>query len=88
LFLSFYRPSSWALGVEKKQDGMLDFIDSPMDNTVGDDDLSQTSPEMDELADLVRCTVRAADGRKAENIVALRVSGVTTVTRFMVRNEC
>jgi hypothetical protein len=68
---------------------MLDFIDSPMDSTVGDDgDLSQTPPEMDELADLVRCAVRAADGRKAENIVALRVSAVTTVTRFMVRNEC
>jgi len=32
----------------------------------------------------VRCVVRAADGRKADNIVAMRVSKVSTVTSFVV----
>src|SRR5687767_495896 len=41
-------------------------------------------PERDELADFVRCIVRAADGRKAEDIVAIRVSSVSTLTSFVV----
>jgi len=47
-------------------------------------DSPTTTPEEDELADLVRCIVRAADGRKADNIVALRVSSVSTLTTFVV----
>jgi ribosome-associated protein len=33
---------------------------------------------------LVKCIVRAADGRKADNIVAMRVSKVSTITSFVV----
>jgi len=64
---------------------MIDFIEKPMDgkSMVGDAPIT-TSPEEDELADLVRCIVRAADGRKADNIVALRVSSVSTLTTFIV----
>ena len=62
---------------------MLNFIEEPMDSTVGDGP-AEVPPENDELADLVRCVVRAADGRKAENIVAIRVSDVSTVTSFVV----
>jgi len=65
---------------------MLDFIDEPVtsEEMVGDADNIAVAPEDDELADLVRCIVRAADGRKADNIVAMRVSKVSTVTSFVV----
>jgi ribosome-associated protein len=62
---------------------MLDFIDEPMGSLVGDEP-SNVPPERDELADFVRCVVRAADGRKADNIVAIRVSAVSTLTSFVV----
>jgi len=64
---------------------MVDFIQQPMDSTVGDLELPpKTTPEQDELADFVRCIVKAADGRKAENIVAMRVSHCTTLTSFVI----
>lgn len=64
---------------------MLDFIDEPLEPRylVGDPP-PKVPPHQDDLADLVRCIVRAADGRKADNIVALRVSPVSTVTSFVV----
>lgn len=64
---------------------MVDFINEPMDSKsmVGDSP-TNVPPERDELADLVRCIVRAADGRKAENIVAYRVAKVSTLTTFIV----
>ncbi|KAL3908619.1 MAG: hypothetical protein SGILL_008417 [Bacillariaceae sp.] len=63
---------------------MLDFIDEPRNSQdlVGDN--ISGSPEQDDLADLVRTIVKAADARKAENIVALRVSKVSTVCSFVV----
>lgn len=62
---------------------MIDFINKPMDTMVGDNP-PNVPPERDELADLVRCVVRAADGRKAENIIAMRVSKVSTITSWVV----
>lgn len=62
---------------------MIDFINQPMDSMVGDDP-PNVPPERDALADLVRCVVRAADGRKAEDIVAMRVSAISTITSFVV----
>jgi len=41
-------------------------------------------PEEDPIAPLVRTIVKAADLRKAEDIVALRVSKFTTLTTFIV----
>jgi ribosome-associated protein len=63
---------------------MLDFIDEPRESfeLVGDKVVG--TPESDDLAELVRTIVRAADARKAENIVALRVSKVSTLTSFLV----
>ena len=68
-----------------KKDGneMLDFINEPMKSMVGDKP-SNVPPERDDLAELVRCIVRAADGRKAENIAAIRVSKISTMTSFLV----
>jgi ribosome-associated protein len=63
---------------------MLEFIDEPLDSheLVGDKTIG--TPESDDLAEMVRTIVRAADARKAENIVALRVSKISTVTSFLV----
>ena len=63
---------------------MLDFIDEPVTSEEMVGDAVTVAPEDDELADLVRCIVKAADGRKADNIVAMRVSKVSTVTSFVV----
>lgn len=54
-----------------------------MTSMVGD---SATTAEMldDSLYDLVECVVKAADGRKAENIVALQVHHVSTLTSVLV----
>ena len=68
---------------KKKWNDMVEFMNQPVRNSVGDEP-PVGPPEYDELSDLVRCIVQAADGRKAENIVALRVSKVTTLTSFLV----
>lgn len=70
-----------------KNKDMVNFMDKPVSNseTVGDSPRPETIPiDDDPTADLVRCIVKAADGRKAENIVALRVSPVSTLTSFLV----
>jgi ribosome-associated protein len=77
------RTTTTALWDKKDNKYMIDFMNQPMENMVGDGP-AQVPPERDELADLVRCVVRAADGRKAENIVAMRVSAVSTMTSFVV----
>jgi ribosome-associated protein len=69
-----------------QKNDMIEFIDKPVtsEELVGDiDDISE-NPEDDDLAGVVNCIVRAADGRKADNIVAIRVSKVSTVTSFVV----
>ncbi|KAG7344011.1 iojap family protein [Nitzschia inconspicua] len=69
--------------VDKSKD-MIDFIEEPRNSKELVGDITVGPPETDDLADLVLTMVRAADARKAENIVALRVSKVSTVTSFIV----
>jgi ribosome-associated protein len=66
---------------------IIEFIDDPVDpkESVGDAAKARrVPPEQDDLAPLVRCIVNAADQRKADNIVALRVSPISTITSFVV----
>lgn len=66
---------------------MLNFIEDPVESKDMVGDAAQTHgipPEQDDLAPLVKCIVKAADGRKADDIVALRVSRISTVTSFVV----
>mmetsp|Transcript_10743 Transcript_10743/g.25599 ORF Transcript_10743/g.25599 Transcript_10743/m.25599 type:complete len:288 (+) Transcript_10743:164-1027(+) len=66
---------------------MIEYIEDPIDpkELVGDADQKRSvPPEQDDLAPMVRCIVNAADQRKADNIVALRVSPISTVTSFVV----
>ena len=53
-----------------------------MSSTVGDIDNHRIMD--DDLLDLVHCVVRAADGRKADNIVALQVAHVSTLASVLV----
>ena len=77
--------STITLWDKKTNKYLIDFINQPMGSMVGDDEASQrVPPEQDELAEFVRCVVRAADGRKADNVVAMRVSKVSTMTSFVV----
>jgi len=64
---------------------MVDFIREPMKTTVGDAFSLGNGNTIDpELTNLVQCIVRAADGRKAADIVALRVHHVSTLTSVLV----
>mmetsp|Transcript_14203 Transcript_14203/g.20289 ORF Transcript_14203/g.20289 Transcript_14203/m.20289 type:complete len:243 (+) Transcript_14203:69-797(+) len=69
---------------KKNQQEMIEFMNEPMEESV---DISRTSPGPpgdDDLAPLVRTIARAADMRKAEGIIALRVSKVSSVTGFVL----
>jgi len=70
---------------KKIQDEMLQSINNPPEETNVDLSLlDDVPPSLDDLSPLVRTMARAADLRKAEQIVALRVSKITTVTSFIV----
>jgi len=75
-----------ATGRAKKiQDDMLQSINSPPEGTNVDlSFLDDVPPSLDDLSPVVRSMVTAADLRKADQIVALRVSKVTTMTSFIV----
>ena len=79
------------------QQDMMRFMDRPMTSTVGDwnnnnsavsgSSTNTMTPEDfvdDELLELVHCIVRAADGRKADNIVALQVHHISTLASVLV----
>jgi len=63
---------------------MLDFINQSPKNLVGDQDADPLNPLDAETLDLVHCIVRAADGRKADDIVALKVHHISTLTSVLV----
>ena len=67
-----------------RDNDMLDFMEEPMDSLVGDIPKNPVPPEQDELSDFVRCVVKAADGRKAVDIAAIRTSKVSTLQSFVV----
>ena len=63
---------------------MLDFIDEPRNSQELVGDKTTGTPESDDLAELVRTIVKAADARKAENIVALQVHHISTLASVLV----
>lgn len=69
--------------VEDRTDAFLDFINEPMPTTV---DPAETSvpPYEDDLAPRIRTMAAAADSRKAEDIIALRVSKCTATTSWLL----
>jgi len=71
---------------KKTVDDMINFINEPVtaSGSVDQSYVDEGPPEDDELAPLVRTIAKAADMRKSESIVAMRVSKVTTVSGFVV----
>eukprot|EP00545_Synedropsis_sp_CCMP1620_P012545 CAMPEP_0119010068 /NCGR_PEP_ID=MMETSP1176-20130426/4771_1 /TAXON_ID=265551 /ORGANISM="Synedropsis recta cf, Strain CCMP1620" /LENGTH=177 /DNA_ID=CAMNT_0006962673 /DNA_START=181 /DNA_END=714 /DNA_ORIENTATION=- len=57
---------------------MADFMEKDPGNQVGDD------PDLTEDLALVNVIVKAADGRKAEDIVGLQVAQITTLASYLV----
>jgi len=59
---------------------MIDFIETPMASTVGNE-----SPQLDsDLLEVVYALCRAADDRKADDIVALYTAPVTTLSSVLI----
>jgi len=71
---------------KKIADDMVDFMFAPVsaDGSVDQSYVDEGPPEDDELAPLIRTICKAADMRKAEEIIAMRISKVTTVAGFVV----
>lgn len=70
---------------KKIQDDMLRTInDVPRGPEVDLSLLDSSAPSSDELAPFVRTIAQAADMRKASDVIAMRISRVTTVASFIV----
>ena len=71
---------------KKIVDDMVDFINEPVSysETVDQSFVNEGPPQDDDSAPLVRTIVKAADMRKSEGIVAIRISKVSTVAGFVV----
>lgn len=71
---------------KKTVDDIVNFINEPVSSgdTVDQSFVNDGPPQDDELAPLVRTIVKAADMRKSEGIVALRISKVSTIAGFVV----
>lgn len=63
---------------------MLDFINRPVENLVGSSGDTAKQDPSSPLPGLVRCIVKAADDRKASDIVVLSVGHVTTLTSYLI----
>lgn len=65
---------------------MMEFMNEPVkaDQTVDQSFVNPGPPEDDDLAPLVRTIAQAADMRKAENIIAMRISKVSAVCSFVM----
>lgn len=70
--------------VKKNVDVLLQEIDVPPTTLFTSDADRQPPIQEDETTKYVRTAVKAADQRKAEDIVALRVSKLTYITSFVV----
>jgi len=74
-------------GLSKKiQDDMLQSINNEPQGTNVDLSLIDLNvpPALDDLAPLIRTMATAADMRKADNIVAMRISKISTVASFII----
>lgn len=78
-----YGPGGGRQSKQTQQD-LLDFMNDPMPEAVDSSLVTPGPPTSDELAPLIRTIAKAADMRKAEDIVALRVSKVSSVASFVV----
>jgi ribosome-associated protein len=69
---------------KKQVDEMLEFIYEPTTESVDQSKVDSGPPSADTLAPLVRVIAKAADMRKADDIVAMRIAKLSTVAGFIV----
>lgn len=70
--------SSALFSTQNSQAQMADFLESDPGNQVGD------MPDLTEDLELVKIIAKAADGRKAEEIVGLQVAQISTLASYLV----
>lgn len=70
--------------VRRRTSAFMEEINQEPESTFTSDADGQPPIEDDECTQCVRSAVRAADERKAEDVVAIRVSKVTYITSFIV----
>ena len=77
--------SSTTTTTKQYQRDMIEFIEQPVDSLAADAaSMDASNIDDSDTINLVRCIAKAADGRKADDIVALRVNHVSTLTTFLV----
>jgi ribosome-associated protein len=69
---------------KKIQADMIEFINKATQETVDTSNMKSVPPSEDDLAPLVRTIVKASDMRKASDIVAMRISKVSSLSSFVV----
>lgn len=69
---------------KKQVNEMLQFMNEPIIDSVDQSNIQSGPPQDDDLAPLVKVIVKAADMRKADDIVAMRISKISTVAGFVV----
>lgn len=69
---------------KKQVDDMLEFMNEPVIETVDQSRVQPGPPTDDDLAPLIRTIAKAADMRKADDIVAMRIAKCSTVAGFVV----
>lgn len=70
--------------VRQRTRSFVDEISVSPDSVLTSDAARQPPIEEDEITEYVRTAVKAADLRKAENIVALRISKLTYISSFII----
>ena len=69
---------------KKKVDEMIKFMNEPVVEKVDQTKVDVGPPSADELAPLVKVIAKAADMRKADDVVAMRIAKLSTVAGFVV----
>lgn len=69
---------------KKQVDDMVEFMNEPVTESVDQTKEQSGPPSDDDLAPLVRVIAKAADMRKANDVVAMRISKLSTVAGFVV----
>ncbi len=69
---------------KKKVDQMVKFMNEPLIEKVDQSKVDSGPPSDDETAPLVRVIAKAADMRKAEDVIAMRIAKLSTVAGFVV----
>lgn len=69
---------------KKQVDEMMKFINKEVTESVDQSKVNPGPPTEDDLAPLIKVIAKAADMRKADDVVAMRIAKVSTIAGFVV----